>query len=230
MATEVEPTSAIEKSKYLNRMDEAHGSICMCISPELQFHLSACNTPNEIWKKVEDLYGIQDEMKGHLLEVELLSLDPRNYDRIQDFFTKYTDLLLQLKGCGIDKSKEESRQVLSIMSKLGPEYSVFVSTFHSVRLATGKSYTMPSLKEFMESLIFEQDKLIGMGKIKSPKAHALAVHDGSHNKSHRSDSNQKNQHQKDKGKAQFHPKKEGYTKPFNDSSGSRNEKGECKHC
>ena len=79
------------------------------------------------------------------------------------------------------------------MSNLGPEYSVFVSTFHLVRLATGKSYNMPSLKEFMESLIFEQDKLIGMGKIKPPKAHALVVHDGSHNKSHRSDSNQKNQ-------------------------------------
>eukprot|EP00253_Pinus_taeda_P006200 PITA_06200 len=225
MAIEVEPTSAIEKSKYLNRMDEAHGSICMCISLELQFHLSACNTPNEIWKKVDDLYGKQDEMKGHMIEVELLSLDPRNYDRIQDFFTKYNDLLLQLKGCGIDKSKEESHQILFIISKLGPEYSVFVSTFHSVRLATGKSYTMPSLQEFMESLIFEQDKLIGMGKIKPSKAHALAVHDSSHNKHHRSDSSQKNQQKKDKGKAHSHPKKEGYTKPFNDSSGSRNEKG-----
>ena len=64
-------------------------------------------------------------MKGHLLEVELLSLDPWNYDKIQDFFTKYNDLLLQLKGYGIDKSKEESRQVLSIMSKLRLEYSIF---------------------------------------------------------------------------------------------------------
>lgn len=35
MAVEVELTLAIEKSRYLNRMDEAHGSICMCISPEL---------------------------------------------------------------------------------------------------------------------------------------------------------------------------------------------------
>ena len=192
MAREVEPTWAIEKPKYLNHMDEAHKSICMCISRELHFHLSACNTPNEIWKKVEELYGKQDEMKGHLLEVELLSLDPRNYDRIQDFFTKYNDLLLQLKGCGIDKSKEESRQVLSIMSRLKPEYSIFVSAFHSVRLAIGKSYTMPSLKEFMKSLTFEQDKLIGMGKIKPPKVHALAVHDCSHNKNHRYDSNHKN--------------------------------------
>eukprot|EP00253_Pinus_taeda_P002130 PITA_02130 len=182
----------------------------MCISPDLQFHLSACNTPNEIWKKVKDLYGKQDEMKGHMLEVELLSLDPRNYDRIQYFFTKYNDLLLQLKGCGIDKSKGESRQILSIMSKLRPEYSVFVSKFHS------------------------QDKLIGIRKIKPPKAHALDVHDSSHNKHHRSDSCQKNQQQKDKGKAHSHPKKEGYTKPFNDFSGSRNEKGKkgnrCTYC
>ena len=82
IVAEVEPTSAIEKSRYLNHMDEAHRSICMCISIELQFHLSAYSTPNEIWKKVEELYGKQDEMKGHLLEVELLSLDPQNYDKI----------------------------------------------------------------------------------------------------------------------------------------------------
>ena len=50
--------------------------------------------------------------------MELLLLDPQNYDRIQDFFTKYNYLLLQLNGFGIDKSKEESSQVLSIMSKL----------------------------------------------------------------------------------------------------------------
>ena len=92
----------------------------------------------------------------------------------------------------VELTNPRSRQVLSTMSKLGPEYSIFVSTFHTVRLTTGKSYTMPSLKEFMESLIFEQDKLIGMGKIKPPKAHALAVHDGNHNKNHRFDSNQKN--------------------------------------
>ena len=128
-------------------------------------------------------------MKGHLLEVELLSLDSQNYERTQDFFTKHNDLLLQLKDCGIEKSKEESHQVLSIMSNLRPEYSIFVSTFYLVRLATGKSYTIPSLKEFIKSLTFEHDKLIGMGKIKPPKVHALSMHDGSHNKNHRSDSN-----------------------------------------
>jgi hypothetical protein len=42
-----EPTSTIEKSKYLNRMDEAFGTICNLISLELLFHTSSCKTPNE---------------------------------------------------------------------------------------------------------------------------------------------------------------------------------------
>ena len=98
--------------------------------------------------------------------------------------------------------------VLSILSKLGPEYFVFVSMFHSVRLTSGKNWTMPTLDAFIQSLSREQDKLMSMGKIKGSKAHALAVHDGSHNPKQRS---------KDKGKAHANPKKEGNTKPFNDS-------------
>jgi hypothetical protein len=107
MAMETKPTSAIEKSKYLNRMDEAYGALCMHISPELLFHVSSCKTPNEIWTTMEGLFGKQDEMRGHMLEVELLALDLKIFENIQDFFTRYKDLLLQLKACGVDKSKEE---------------------------------------------------------------------------------------------------------------------------
>jgi hypothetical protein len=46
------------------------------MSPELLFHIEACTTPDEIWTKLEDLFGKQDEMRGHMLEVELNSLDP----------------------------------------------------------------------------------------------------------------------------------------------------------
>jgi hypothetical protein len=57
MDTETEPTSAIEKSKYLNQMDEAYGTICSLISPELLFHISSCKTPNEFWTTMEGLFG-----------------------------------------------------------------------------------------------------------------------------------------------------------------------------
>jgi hypothetical protein len=71
-------------------------------------------------------------MRRHMLEVELLTLDPKIFDNIQDFFTKFKDLLSQLKSCGVDKYKEEKEMVLTILSKIGPKLSVFVSTFHSV--------------------------------------------------------------------------------------------------
>jgi hypothetical protein len=174
--TEMEPTSAIEKSKYLNRIDEAFKTICSLISPDLLFHISSCKTPNEACTTLEGVFGKQDEM----LEVELLTLDPKIFDKLQYFFTKYKDLLSQLKACGVDKSKEEKQTVLIILSKLGPEFPVFVSTFHSVKFSSGATWKMPSLEEFIESLTQEQTKLINMGKIKGPKVHALTVQDGSH--------------------------------------------------
>jgi hypothetical protein len=226
MNTDTEPTSAIEKSKYLNRMDEALGTICSLISPDLLFHISSCKTPNEAWTILEGLFGKQDEMRGHMLEVELLTLDPKSFENIQDFFTKFKDLLSQLKACGVDKSKEEKQMVLTILSKLGPEFSVFVSTFHTVRFASGATWKMPSLEDFIESLTQEQTKLINMGAIKGPRVHALTVHDGSHKYQKSKD--------KDKWKSHAHTKKEGYTKPFTDASGSKGEKGrkgeKCTYC
>jgi hypothetical protein len=55
--TDTEPTSAIEKSKYLNRMDEAFRTICSLISLDLLFHISSCKTPNESWTTLEGLFG-----------------------------------------------------------------------------------------------------------------------------------------------------------------------------
>ena len=106
MNTDTEPTSSIEKSKYLNRMDEALGTICSLISPDLLFHISSCKTPNEAWTTLEGIFGKKDEMRGHLLEVEPLTLDPKSFNNIQYFFTKFKDLLTQLKSCRVDKSKE----------------------------------------------------------------------------------------------------------------------------
>jgi hypothetical protein len=159
-------------------------------------------------------------MRGNMLGVELLTLDPKSFDNIQDFFTKFKDLLSQLKACGVDKLAEEKQMVLTISSNLGPEFSVFVSTFHTVRFPSGATWKMPSLEDFIESLTQEQTKLINMGTIKGPRAHALTFHDGSH----------KYQKSKDKYKlkAHAHLKKEGYPKPFTDASRSKGEK--CTYC
>jgi hypothetical protein len=161
-----------------------------------------------------------------MLEVDLLTLDPKSFDNIQDFFTKFKDLLSQLKACRVDKSMEEKQMVLSILSKLGPEFSLFVSTFDTIRFTSGATWKMPSLEDFIKSLTQEKTKLINMGAIKGPSAHALTVHDGSKKY-------QKYKY-KYKKKSHAHTKKEGYTKPFTDASGSKGEKGrkgeKCTYC
>jgi hypothetical protein len=198
-------------------MDETLETICSLIYPDLLFRISSCKNPNEVWTILEGLFGKQDEMREHMLEVEPLTLDPKIFENIQDLFTKFKDLLSQLKACRVDKSKEEKQMVLTILSKLGPEFFVFISTFHTVRFASGATWNMPSLEDFIKSLTQEQTKLINMGQIKGPKAHALIVQDGSHKYQKSKD--------KDKRKAHAHSKNEGYTKPFTDASGSKGEKG-----
>jgi hypothetical protein len=71
-------------------------------------------------------FGKQDKMSGHMHKVEFLTLDPKTFDNLQDLFTKYKDLLSQRKACEVDKSMGEKKMVLTILSKFGHEYVVFV--------------------------------------------------------------------------------------------------------
>jgi hypothetical protein len=66
---DTKPTSTIEKSKYLNQMDETLITICSLIYPDLLFHISSCKTPNESWTTLEGPFGKHDETRGHMLEV-----------------------------------------------------------------------------------------------------------------------------------------------------------------
>ena len=125
MAIETEPTSTIEKMRWANRKYEAIGLLLELISTDFWFHFSTCKTPNEIWTTSEGLFGKQDEIRGHMLEVELNTLDPKSFDNIHDFFTKFKSLILSLGECGIDKSTQEKQLILTILAKLEPEYTVY---------------------------------------------------------------------------------------------------------
>ena len=105
-------------------------------------------------------------MRGHKIENELISLNPSRFESLQLYFTKFKALVLQLKQCRIEKKQEQL--VLAILSKLGPDYSVFVLTFHATKLIA-RTWNIPKLVEFMESLTQEQDKLVMMGIIKPSK-------------------------------------------------------------
>ena len=103
MGIEVEPNSIVEKAKYFNRLDEAYGLLCMIILRELLFNIDSLTTPNEFWVKLESLFGKTNELRGHQLENELISLSPMHFETIQKFFTKLKSLVIKMNQCDIEK-------------------------------------------------------------------------------------------------------------------------------
>ena len=99
-------------------------------------------------------------------------LQPSNFETLNDIFTKFKHIVLLLKQCKVEK--EDDQLILAILSKLGADYSVFVSTFRAGKLTT-PVWKMPSLNAFIESLTSERDKLVQMGIIRSSHDQALHV-------------------------------------------------------
>ena len=66
--------------------------------------------------------------------------------------------------CGIDKECEQL--VLSILAKLGLDYSVFISTSHATKNSLEAAWKMPSLDDFVVVMTREKDKLVHMGALK----------------------------------------------------------------
>ena len=97
MDTEVELGSTIEKSRFLNKKDEAFTFLCLSISQDLLFHLIDLKTRKEIWDKLESLYGKHDDLRVYQLENELMSLQPSNFKTLNYFFTKLKHTVFLLK-------------------------------------------------------------------------------------------------------------------------------------
>ena len=99
-----------------------------------------------------------------------MSLQPSNFKTLNDFFTKFKQIVLLLKKCKVEK--EDDQLILTILSKLGADYSLFDSTFHVGNLTT-PGWNIPVLNAFIESLTSEHDKLVQMGIIRSSHDQAL---------------------------------------------------------
>ena len=86
---EIEATDDDKKIKWANGCDEARGLIGMSISTDLQFNISGIDEPHKAWEKLESVFSKHNEIRGHQLENELLSLNPNDFSCIQDYLSKY---------------------------------------------------------------------------------------------------------------------------------------------
>ena len=86
METEEDPNASVEKIKWHNRRDEAYGLLCLSISRDFLFHLDGLKSPNEVWENIVEIFGKIDEMRGHQIENELISLSPNSFESLQLYF------------------------------------------------------------------------------------------------------------------------------------------------
>ena len=75
---------------------------------------------------MEFVFGKHNEIWGHQLGNEFISLNPSEFSCIQYYLSKYKTLRLLCEECEI--KREEKQCIDHILSKLGPAYSIFVST------------------------------------------------------------------------------------------------------
>ena len=94
--------------------------LCLSISRDLLFHLDGLTSPNEVWEKLVEIFGKTDEMRGHQIENELISLSPNSFESLQLYFSKFKALVLQLKQCGIEKKDDHLVLALTIQCLFRP--------------------------------------------------------------------------------------------------------------
>jgi hypothetical protein len=170
------PTDADKKAKWDNRNDEARGLIRMSVSPNLRFHLQSIDKPKEAWEKIESVFGKHNIIRAQQLENQVLTLSPSDFSCIEDYLSKFKTLKTLCEECKI--KIDEDRCIYLILSKLGNAYSMFVSTFYAIQEVVGAAYQKPTLENFCDSLIREQDKLVQLGVINTAGTSnkALVVH------------------------------------------------------
>jgi hypothetical protein len=167
LGKETTPIDVDKKVKRDNRNDEPHGLIRMSISPDLRFHLQSIDQPKEAWKKIESVFGKHNIIQAQQLENQVLTLSPNDFSCIEDYLSKFKTLRTLCEECKI--KIEEDRCIYIILSKLGSAYYVFVSTFYAMQEALGTAYKKPSLENFCDALIREQDKLVQLGVISTAR-------------------------------------------------------------
>ena len=105
--TKTEPTDDDKKIKWETRCDKARGLMGMPISIDLWFHISRNDELDKDWEKLEAVFGKQNEIRGHQLENELISLNLSDFSCIQYYLSKYKNIILL---CAYYKIKREDKQ------------------------------------------------------------------------------------------------------------------------
>ena len=169
------PTNAKELINWQQQDQQALGAIRNCVHRDLFFHIASCMESKPAWDKLVALYGKVDEEKGFQIEDDLLLLEPKNFDTIQDYITKPNEYRELLNDCG--NPMKDEKLIHHILKRLPSEYASFVSSYNTHRVTMGSAYQKHTFDAFIEILIVEQSHLMDLGLLTISKTKALVASD-----------------------------------------------------
>lgn len=92
--TIVKPIEVYSQVDWKIKVNQALGIIRSCVHRYPFFHLFSFKNTKGAWDKCEGLYGEVE------IDDDLLLLDPKNFDTIQDYVKKVNELRAILNDCG----------------------------------------------------------------------------------------------------------------------------------
>ena len=122
---------------------KALGDICLGVDDKIMYEIQKSSTSKQAWDTLKNLYDKVSEEVVFKIEYELVSLDPKSFDSIQDFIIKVNELRTNLTDCG--NPIKDDRLIYLIHNKLSSEYSTFVSSYNTSKTTLGSTYKKKSL-------------------------------------------------------------------------------------
>ena len=140
--------------EWVNLDRKALSAICLGVDDQIMYQLKKFSTSKEAWDTLKSLYDKVSDEDVFKPEDELISLDPRSFDSIQDFIIKVNELRTKLIDCG--NPIKDDKLIYSIHTKLSSNYSTFVSSFNTSKTTLGSTYKKVSFDEYAKILDDEE--------------------------------------------------------------------------
>ena len=136
---------------------KALGDIMLGVEDRIFYQMQKYKTSKDVWDALKNLYGKVSEEDVYKIEDELVSLDPKTFDSIQDFIIKVNELRTKLDDCG--SPIKDDRLIYLIHNKLPSEYSTFFSSYNTTKTTLGLSYQKATFGHYAQLLDDEEKKL-----------------------------------------------------------------------
>ena len=121
--------SACDISAWEAMDRKALGDIFLGVDDKIMYQIRKSSTSKEAWDTLKNLYDKVSDEDIFKIEDELVSLDPKSFDSIQDFIIKVNELRTKLTNCG--NPIKDDKLIYLIHNKLPSEYSTFVSSYNT---------------------------------------------------------------------------------------------------